>query len=67
MLCKLPRHPLWAIRPHVNPASDEAREKGMLCKKPNTYMQILPMHTRGKHPGCQGIGGRRHGFKLRTC
>ena len=28
MLCKLPRHPLWAIRPHVNPASDEAREKG---------------------------------------
>ena len=63
MLCKLPRHPLWAIRPHVNPASDEAREKGMLCKKPNTYMQILPMHTRGKHPGCQGIGGRRHGWQ----
>ena len=30
-------------------------------------VQQLLMHTRGKHLGCRGIGGKRHGHESRTC
>ena len=33
-MAKLPQHFLRTIRPHINLASDEAKENGLLCERP---------------------------------
>ncbi|KAL2599965.1 hypothetical protein AAZV13_10G083800 [Glycine max] len=40
-MTKLPQHPLRKIRSHVSLASDEARENGLLCERPDTLVALI--------------------------
>lgn len=40
-MTKLPNHLLQTIRPHVSPAFDETKEKGLLCERLDIHVVLI--------------------------